>query len=220
MTGDEASSADSGLTSRASRTYAKLRRAGKENVSPESWAESDLAPTLDRAGHGPRTASVVLTSSAEDSPARMSPSPADAEDSPGSDQGSSSSSSASPRLFDPSGFSWRTYRVSSLRTAVGTSESCLERWPTSGMAWHGGFWTAASSECRSDDGGCSSSEPSLREILQPPQDVPERFSLSARAARGILRRAERRGRTLPEPLRAALEAVAGASVPTKRGWSR
>jgi hypothetical protein len=39
-------------------------------------------------------------------------------------------------------------------------------------------------------------------------DVPQRFFLSARACRGILRRAEKRGKTLPPPLAHALMAVA------------
>jgi hypothetical protein len=110
-------------------------------------------------------------------------------------------------LFDPDGFSSRTYPVSSLATAVGTSESCLPRWPTSGTAWPGGFSTAVSSECRSDGDGCSSSEPSLTEILEPPQNVPPKYSLSARAAAGILRRAAKRGRELPAHLQDALQAV-------------
>jgi hypothetical protein len=38
--------------------------------------------------------------------------------------------------------------------------------------------------------------------------VPAKYSLSARAATGILRRAEKRGRVLPSHLSAALEAVA------------
>jgi hypothetical protein len=83
----------------------------------------------------------------------------------------------------------------------------LERWPTSGTAWDGGFSTHVSSECRSDEDGCSSWEPSLKEILEPPQNVPARYSLSARAAAGILRRAEKRGRTLPSHLQDALQAV-------------
>jgi hypothetical protein len=46
-------------------------------------------------------------------------------------------------------------------------------------------------------------------ILQP--DASEKYSLSARAASGILRRASRRGRALPEALEAALrEIVANA----------
>ena len=45
-------------------------------------------------------------------------------------------------------------------------------------------------------------------------DVPPQFYLSARACAGILRRAEKRGKALPEPLRRALEAVAGAIAQT------
>jgi len=101
----------------------------------------------------------------------------------------------------------------------------LERWPTSGTAWHGGFSTHVSSECRSDEDGCSSSEPSLTEILESPQTVPAKYSLSARAARGILRRAEKRGRTLPGHLAVALEAVAGHRTPNawrlfRQRWPR
>ena len=148
-----------------------------------------------------------LIFSAAASPAKTSASPDNAADSQANDPGCSTSSPGSSTLFDPDGYSLRTYPDSSPRTAVGTSESCLERWPTSGTAWHGGFSTAVSSECRSDDAGCSSSEPSLSEILEPPQSVPERYSLSARAATGILRRAEQRGRMLPSHLRTALETV-------------
>ena len=146
--------------------------------------------------------------SAEASPVRISPTPDAGPASPETAPGSSSSSFESPSLFDPGSYSSRTYQGSSPRTAVGTSESCLERWPTSGTAWLGGFSTAASSECRNDEGGCSSSESTLAAILEEPQNVPERYSLSARAAEGILRRAKGRGRTLPSHLSQALEQVA------------
>ena len=141
--------------------------------------------------------------------ARTSRSPADGEGSQESAAASSMSSHESQSLFDLAGFSSRTYPDCSPRTAVGTSESCLARWPTSGTAWATGFSTAVSSECRSVEGGCSSSEPSLQEILEESQNVPAKYSLSARAAQGILRRAEKRGRTLPGHLAAALESVAG-----------
>ena len=154
-----------------------------------------------------------LIFSAEASPARTSPSPEGEPDSRDPGPASSSSSPASPGLFDLDGFSSRTYPDCSPLTAVGTSESLLERWPTAGTAWDGGFSTHVSSECRSDEDGCSSSEPSLSEILEPPQSVPARYSLSARAAQGILRRAEKRGKSLPEHLAAALEAVAGHRTP-------
>ncbi len=157
------------------------------------------------------------TSSAEVSPAKTSLSPDNEEGSctKADDPTCSSSSPGSLSLFDPDGFSSRTYPVSSLQTAVGTSEQSLERWPTSGTAWPGGFSTHVSSECRSVDGVCSSSEPSLSEILEPPQNVPARYSLSARAAQGILRRAEKRGRELPNHLRTALMAVA-SPMPSPR----
>jgi hypothetical protein len=47
---------------------------------------------------------------------------------------------------------------------------------------------------------------SLSDILET-GDVPQRYFLSATACRGILRRAEKRGKQLPPSLRAALEAV-------------
>jgi hypothetical protein len=40
--------------------------------------------------------------------------------------------------------------------------------------------------------------------------LPQRFFLSATACRGILRRAEKRGKTLPEALRRALQSVVDA----------
>jgi hypothetical protein len=47
-------------------------------------------------------------------------------------------------------------------------------------------------------------ESSLSDILET-GDVPQRFYLSARACQGILRRAEKRGKSLPHSLRDALE---------------
>jgi hypothetical protein len=76
-------------------------------------------------------------------------------------------------------------------------------WPTSGcLTAHGVYSIPGISECPS--GGDASS--SLRDVLL--DRVPKRFFLSPRAAAGILRRAEKRGRTLPEALSAALSALA------------
>ena len=50
----------------------------------------------------------------------------------------------------------------------------------------------------------------LSEILETSQ-VPHRYFLSPKACAGILRRAEKRGKELPEMLRRALQAVAEAS---------
>jgi len=188
-----------------------------ENVRHELRL-TDVAQALSKGGGKPGqgySAVVTLDSSAADSLAKTYPWLAADEDSTENEADCSSSSHGSLSLFDPAGYSSRTFPVSSLATAVGTSESCLERWPTSGTAWLGGLSTHVSSECRSADGVCSSSEPSLTEILEPPQNVPAKYSLSAKAASGILRRAEKRGRTLPGHLAVALESVAGHSTPSE-----
>jgi hypothetical protein len=49
---------------------------------------------------------------------------------------------------------------------------------------------------------------SLSDILET-GDVPQRFFLTAKACRGILRRAEKRGKDLPGELQRALQSVAG-----------
>lgn len=194
-----------------------------QNGSPESpapptsevWGWSDEMMDVPREGEmgtlrigtsvGAPTPHLIF--SVEGSPAKTSASPDADAASPGTAPASSSLSPTSPRLFDLDGFSSRTYPGCSPRTAVGTSESCLARWPTSGTAWHGGFSTAASSECPSADGACSSSPVTLADMLEP--SAPAKYSLSARAAAGILRRAEKRGRSLPESLALALTALAG-----------
>lgn len=50
-------------------------------------------------------------------------------------------------------------------------------------------------------------ESTLSQILQA--DAPEKYCLSAKACNGILRRAEKRGKKLPDMLREALEEVVG-----------
>jgi hypothetical protein len=64
-------------------------------------------------------------------------------------------------------------------------------------------------ESPSEGEGCSSR---LVSILQSVQDVPSRFFLSPKACQGILRRATRRGKVLPERLQQALEAVAMVDI--------
>jgi hypothetical protein len=74
-----------------------------------------------------------------------------------------------------------------------------------------GFLTLSTSEfnhiaepCHNAEGVCS-----LSDILET-GDVPQRYFLSAKACAGILRRAEKRGKLLPEQLRNALLAVVQA----------
>jgi hypothetical protein len=68
-------------------------------------------------------------------------------------------------------------------------------------------WGDGPEPSRSAAAGCSSSVASLSEVLET-GPLPPRYSLSAKACSGILRRAERRGKALPPMLKAALEAVA------------
>ena len=79
-------------------------------------------------------------------------------------------------------------------------------WSLDPKEWpHGAFWTPSTSAWRNDGGGSSCS---LAEVLEV-GPVPTRYFLSSTACRGILRRAEKRGKELPEQLRRALEAAAG-----------
>jgi hypothetical protein len=83
----------------------------------------------------------------------------------------------------------------------GTLPSSFEGWSNSGMASPGGYLTLSISESPSGGAACS-----LSAVLET--DVPRKFFLSPKACRGILRRAEKRGRELPEALCKALRAVA------------
>lgn len=91
------------------------------------------------------------------------------------------------------------------------------RWPNAGQ-WtlHGGL-SMPSTGYLSEDVGCLSSpasHPRLTEVLE--SDVPPKYFLSPKAAAGVLRRAERRGKDLPETLRLALRLLAGEpSAPEK-----
>ena len=62
----------------------------------------------------------------------------------------------------------------------------------------GAYSTRNTGECPRD-----AEESTLWQILQ--EGAPERYCLSAKACEGILRRAERRGKALPQILRDALE---------------
>ena len=102
----------------------------------------------------------------------------------------------------PAGWYGRTSPVSCRLRVDGTSEPSSEGWQNSGMGSPTESWTLSFSEFPSD-----AAVSSLSDILET-GDVPRRFYLSAKACRGILRRAEKRGKELPTQLRVALEAVA------------
>lgn len=95
----------------------------------------------------------------------------------------------------PDAFSMSTTAPSSRWSAASSATSGFTTSP-------GECWIAATSECPSD-GDASSSLPDVLEA-----DVHPRFSLSPKAAAGILRRAAKRGRELPQALAEALRALA------------
>jgi len=177
-------------------------------VTPNSCGK--ISPTL-RTKYGKDWNSVTnpsgplvlspLIFSAVGSPVRISQSPdAGAVFTP-SEAGSSSSLPDWLESCAPTGCSLRTSQACSHRIKVKTSKPSSKRFPNSGMRLRGESWTAVISEFPSDAVECT-----LSDILEP--TVPQRFYLSQRAAQGILRRAARRGKELPTPLREALEALA------------
>ena len=150
------------------------------------------------------------TSSAEEAPAKTCPLPDDALASLVSAAACSGTSFASWMMSAPLGCCLRTCRVYSLPTADEISQPSFEPLPSSGMAWPGGCLTHNSSEWPSD-----AAVSSLSDVLEAPQNVPPKYYLSSRACAGILRRAERRGRELPQSLKLALEQVAAQQTPER-----
>ena len=101
----------------------------------------------------------------------------------------------------PTGWSGRTSPAFCPPLEDGTLAPSSEGWQSSGMGSHIGCLTLNISEWHSDANVCS-----LSDTLET-GDLPQRYFLSATACRGILRRAEKRGKALPPSLAAALEAA-------------
>ena len=204
------SSGDTGQTSRSTKTSADLTATGasEKESQPIGFDDYNLMPT-GSVTQTIRTESAGLvfqsTSSAAASRAKTYQSQGSAPDSQASDQGCSSRPPESLTLFSETedGFSLRMFPDSFPRTADEISPSFSRRWPTSGFTTSPGeCWTVDSSECHSDGGAFSS----LPDVLVA--DVPPRFYLSPKAAAGIIRRAEKRGRSLPRQLDRALTELA------------
>ena len=82
-------------------------------------------------------------------------------------------------------------------------------WPDRSAPWLGGPWTPNGSECPSGGDACLSW---LEEVLET-GPAPTHYYLSERACRGILRRAEKRGKKLPVELERALKDRIGTEEP-------
>lgn len=161
------------------------------------------AITTSRASDSPTHPSI---SSAEDSPVRTSASQAAEQDSMVAGPASSTNSPASQMsLYDPAdgGYS-RTFPDYFPATTDAISPSYSRRWPKAGFTTSPGeCWTVDISESPNDAAESSS----LHDVLEA--DVPGKYYLSPKAARGIMRRSKKRGRTLPAHLAEALAIVAG-----------
>jgi hypothetical protein len=112
---------------------------------------------------------------------------------------STGKSSGSLTKRKSSGSYLKMYQVCSPASEEPIWEQLLERWPTGGIVSDGVCLMLNTSEFPKG-GGVSSS---LRDVLET-QGVLPKYYLSAKACEGILRRAERRGKKLPEPLDRAL----------------
>ena len=137
----------------------------------------------------------------EDSPAKTSALQGSAQDSQASDPVLPLHSLTLWSSDDLGGSCWKMSLGSSVPTAALTSDGFSMKWSNSGMAYRGELWTLDTMESPSDAVECS-----LSQVLNP--TAPPRFSLSAKAASGILRRVEKRGKILPEILTDALRKIA------------
>lgn len=112
-----------------------------------------------------------------------------------------------------SSFSLRTSSDCLVNQVVEISDSSLMDWRNAGQWTLLGGLSMPSTGSLSEGAGFSSlpsSRPRLTDVLE--LDVPAKYSLSPRAAAGILKRAERRQKLLPPHLEAALLALA-ATLP-------
>ncbi len=194
-------------------------------VSPSTTTSSSLPssakPTLKQSLTG---AADSPPSSLVEHRVKTSVSPGNAPASTGNDPASTGPISASGSPSALSGLSGRTWQALCPPTTVWTShKSWLPSWaqmslfpPMDGQAqvWplgRGDHVSGDSSTLNTSECPNAAVVSSLSDVLEA--HVHPRFFLSPRAAAGILRRAEKRGRGLPESLQRSLEALAAqASV--------
>jgi hypothetical protein len=141
-----------------------------------------------------------LTFWSEELPVSPSVSPDCGEDSPTLAAVSCSAFLKSLEVANLDGWSGKTCPVSCRATEDGILAPSSGGWRSSGTGGPIGSWTLSFSESPREGVECL-----LSDVLET-SDVPDRFYLSAKECAGILRRARRRKKTLPQQLRDALEA--------------
>ena len=142
-----------------------------------------------------------LTFSWEAPPASPSPSPDSVEGLMTRVATWPSGSSSLLEFFGRPGSSGKTSPVSCRVQEDGILAPSSGRWASSGMGSPTEYWTLSGLESPNAVDVCS-----LLHTLET-GDVPQRYFLSAKACAGILRRADKRGKTLPEALSRALRAT-------------
>ena len=116
--------------------------------------------------------------------------------------GKSVASSTKPKR---SGSSSKTSPVYCHLTTEETWEPLSGRWLSAGMGSHTGFLTLSTLESPKD-----AVESSLLDVLETTGVHLQKYLLSSKACEGILRRATKRGKSLPALLHSALERGMGA----------
>ena len=101
--------------------------------------------------------------------------------------------------FVRSGSSGKMFRVPCQVEKDRTSIACSKKWLNSGILLRGECLTLNSSESPKED-----VDSSLSDVLET-TSVHSKYYLSEKAAIGILRRAQKRGKTIPPKLKTALE---------------
>jgi len=124
---------------------------------------------------------------------------------------SPSTSRGLPASCDPDGLYGRTWRTCCLPNTQETFSTFSQTLGTAGILSRGGCWTRSMCEwtgwsvpSRRDGGVCG-----LSDVLEPMSPRLRKYFLSPTALRGILRRADARGKALPTLLRDAIEWMLG-----------
>jgi hypothetical protein len=102
--------------------------------------------------------------------------------------------------------SWKTCRDFFQAIKDATSEQSSLHWPSQGIATSSGVFLIRNSS----ESPKGAEESSLSQVLE--QNPLDKYFLSAKAAQGILRRANKRGKVLPQPLQTALESTANQAL--------
>ena len=160
------------------------------------------------------------TSSPGERPARMCPSRANERGcrrEAAQEARSPSTSCGLPASCDPDGCFGRTWREVSIPRTPPTSSASPLRLGTAGILSRGGCWTRSMCEwtgwsvpSRRDGAEFGASGVcGLSDVLEPMSPSLRKYFLSPTALRGILRRADARGKALPTLLRDAIEWMLG-----------